>query len=105
MEDHAQKLDGPSMDALQMAAAMKRMLKADNGELAERWDSLLKYPLTATDNAMFFAIFGVEISALRKELHLDPLEDEEAEENPGTATCGACHHANGMHEPDCGETG
>ena len=94
MEEHAQKLEGPSMDALQMADAIKRIMMVDEGEMAERLDGIIEFPVMTGHGAIFYAITGKEPFEMMGQIEIDP-------EKIRKPTCSACHYANGLHEPDC----
>lgn len=79
-------LDGvPSADAIQLADALKRMLAADDGRLAERLDGFIRYPFLTADSAMFSAIFGTSLNRVMEELGIEPPSPPEPARLPGVS--------------------
>ena len=69
--ENVQPKPAPSQDAMRLAGALKRMLAADSGELAERLDGFIRYPFLTADSAMFCVIFGCSIRKVVEELRIN----------------------------------
>ena len=75
MEQRANGRLAPSIDAIQMANAIKRIMSSDIGELAERLDAVLGMPMLEADSsAMFFTLVGEEPGQLLERLDIDPAQ-------------------------------
>ena len=66
--ENVQPKPASSQDAVRLAEALKRMLSAETGELAERLDGSIRYPSLTADTAMFCVIFGCSIKRVMEEL-------------------------------------
>jgi len=91
-----QENKAPGIEAMLLANAIKRIMSADTGDLAERLDAIIALPMLEGQAAMFFALTGWEPRRLLEHLDIDPDEYRRR-------TCGARHNADGVHGPDCGE--